>query len=139
MTPTLWLRAASIVAILFAAGHMMGAQSAWSPLGETPVLQSMRSFAFDVSGSRRTYADFYIGFGVYIGVLLVAKAVVLWQLASLARAHPSAARPMVLTLAVAAVAGAIVCWRYIFIIPAAFAIALAACLVVSLVVWSRPA
>jgi hypothetical protein len=126
MTQTFWLRTASVVAILFALGHLAGALDAWSPPGETAVLQSMRSFEFDAMGSRRTYADFYIGFGIYIGVLLLAVGVLLWQLAVLARKEPGLARPLVITLGVASAAGAVVCWRYIFIIPALFAGALAA-------------
>jgi hypothetical protein len=126
MTQTFWLRTASVVAILFALGHMAGALDTWSPPGETPVLQSMRSFEFVAMGSRRTYADFYVGFGIYIGVLLLALGVVLWQLAVLARKEPALARPLVITLGVASLAGVVVCWRYIFIVPALFAAALAA-------------
>jgi hypothetical protein len=137
MTQTFWLRAAAVVALLFAAGHMLGAANSWSPLGETAVLQSMRSFEFDVMGSRRTYAKFYVGFGVYIGVLLVAKGVLLWQLSALARRQPASARPLVVTLALASTVGAVVCAWYIFILPALFAGALAGCIGAALVVRPR--
>ncbi len=88
-------------------------------------------------GSRRTYAKFYVGFGVYIGVLLVAKGVLLWQLSALARRQPASARPLVVTLALASTVGAVVCAWYIFILPALFAGALAGCIGAALVVRPR--
>jgi hypothetical protein len=84
LTPTLFLRIASVLTVLYAAGHAMGGTESWSPPGETDVLQSMRTFEFDVMGATRTYMHFYLGFGVYITVLLLLQAVLVWQLASVA-------------------------------------------------------
>jgi len=74
MTPSVFLRSASVITLLFAAGHAMGAVDSWSPSGETAVLGAMRSFHFDVMGTTRTYLDFYLGFGLYITVLLLLQA-----------------------------------------------------------------
>lgn len=134
MTQTFWLRAAAIVTLLFAAGHLMGASSSWSPLGETAVLQAMRSFQFDVMGSRRTYETLYVGFGIYIGVLMLAKATLLWQLARVARTQPASARPLAVTLGVASAVEAVVCSLYIFVVPTLFAGAVTACIGLALVV-----
>jgi len=122
---------------LFAAGHTMGALDSWSPPGETAVLQSMRTFRFDASGVSRTYWDFYIGFGLYISILLFLNAVVLWQLGATARAEPERARPVVAAFLVASIAGTYVAWRYIFMLPALFSLACAVCLAMA-VFTSRP-
>jgi hypothetical protein len=98
------------------------------PPGETDVLRSMRGFQFDVMGEARTYWHFYVGFGLYITVLLLLQAVLLWQLASLVRVDPSRVRPLLGTLSVAGVVGTVVIWTFIFAVPALFSLACTACL-----------
>src|SRR5262245_2609306 len=122
MTASLWLRIAAAIMALFAAGHTLGGQSAWSPLGETPVLQQMRDFRFDAMGTSRSYFEFYLGFGYSITVLQVMTAILLWQVAALARKDAAQARPLIATFLIAAIASTIVTWRYIFIIPLIFSI-----------------
>jgi hypothetical protein len=129
--PALLLRVASGLTVLYAAGHAMGGTESWSPPGETHVLQSMRTFEFDVMGATRTYMHFYMGFGVYITVLLLLQAVLAWQLASIAHVDPRRARPLVATLAVGGLIGTIVVWRYIFAVPALFSLACTACLAIA--------
>lgn len=114
--------------LVFAAGHAMGAADSWSPPGDTVVLQSMRSFQFNVMGVSRTYWHFYVGFGYYITVLLLLLAVMLWQLAALERTHPGRARPMIVGVLVATLAGTWVLWTFVFVLPALFSLACAACL-----------
>jgi len=133
MTPSVFLRSASVITLLFAAGHAMGAVDSWSPSGETAVLGAMRSFHFDVMGTTRTYLDFYLGFGLYITVLLLLQAILLWQLAAVAKKDPAIARPLIAAFLAAGVVGTFVIWRFIFIVPAAFSLACAACLVAALV------
>jgi hypothetical protein len=128
LTPALLLRMASGLTLLFAAGHAMGAMDSWSPSGETEVLRSMRTFQFDVMGATRTYWHFYVGFGLYITVLLLLQAVLLWQLASLVRVDPSRVRPLLGTLSVAGMVGTVVIWTFIFAVPALFSLACTACL-----------
>ena len=136
LTPRFLLRAAATATLVFAAGHMLGAASSWSPLGETPVLQSMREFSFEVSGATRTYWHFYYGFGVYIGLLLAVQAMVLWQLASL----PSRAIQHILaTTAVAWMIGTAILWQYIFVVPAVFSLVCTICMVAALLAGRRHA
>jgi len=131
LTPTLFLRIASGLIVLYAAGHAMGGADSWSPPGETDVLQSMRTFEFDVMGATRTYLHFYVGFGVYITVLLLLQAILVWQLASLASVDPHRARPLVATLSLGSMIGTFVVWRFIFAVPALFSLACAACLTIA--------
>jgi len=85
MTTTLWLRSASIIAFLFAAGHGLGGLKQWSPMGENAVLKAMRETRFDKMSVRRSYLDFYLGFGWSLAIAEAMLAVLLWQIAALAR------------------------------------------------------
>lgn len=133
MKSNVLLRVAAIITALFAAGHAMGGLSHWSPPGTTPVLAAMQEFRFDVFGAKRSYFDFYIGFGHYITVLLLTRALLLWQLGAIARRDALAARPMILAFALSSLAAAGVAWVYLFIVPAAFAAALTVCLTLAFV------
>lgn len=124
MTTTLLLRIASIISVVFAAGHSMGGLQSWSPNGETDVLKAMRDVRFDVMGVSRTYLDFFLGFGWQLSVFLLLQAVVLWQLGSIAKTNRAAAQPMLIAIAIASVATTILSWIYIFPIPTYFGIVL---------------
>ena len=131
MTTSLLLRIASIISLLFAAGHTLGGRHDWSPAGETDVLHAMRTVRFEVLGVSRTYLDFYRGFGFTLSVYMLLQAVVLWQLASLARSEPSRVRGMVASFAVASVAVGLLSWKFIFPLPVVFSAVLAVCLVIA--------
>ncbi len=132
MKPSLPLRVASVLTLLFAAGHTMGGLSSWSPAGETEVLRAMGSFHFDASGSSRTYLDFYLGFGFILSVYMLMQAVAFWQMASLAKTDASRVRPLIATFLLASVASAFLSWRYVFLIPVISFFVIAACLGVAL-------
>ena len=126
MSTVLWLRMAAVTTYLFAAGHALGALESWSPVGESPTLANMGTFSFDVMGRSRTYLDFYIGFGHYIGVLLVLQATLLWQLGAAAKRFDI--RPLMTTMLIANVAGAVVISIYMFIIPIVMSWGMVICL-----------
>jgi hypothetical protein len=128
MNPSLLLRIASIMTLIFAAGHTAGGLSFWSPGGETDVLRAMKSFHFDAAGVSRTYLDFYLGFGYMIGIYLLTQAVALWQLASMAKADPIRVRPLVGSFLLACVVSALLSWRFIFLVPVVSFTAVAICL-----------
>jgi len=128
MKPSLLLRIASILALLFAAGHTSGGLSSWSPAGETDVLRAMRSFHFDAAGVSRTYLDFYLGFGFVNGVFLLMQAVVFWQLASIAKTDAFRVRPLIGSFLLANAVSAFLAWRFIFVVPVVSFAAIAACL-----------
>jgi hypothetical protein len=131
------LRVAAVIMFLFAAGHTMGGRKAWSPLGETPVLQQMRTFQFDAMGTSRTYFEFYLGFGYVISVLQFMLAVLLWQVGGLAREHARLTRPLIGTFLVAALASTLVTWRYIFVVPTIFSIAYTLSVALAFIAASR--
>jgi hypothetical protein len=128
MSPTLLLRIASVVSLLFAVGHTLGGAQSWSPAGETEALGAMRSFRFDAEGVSRTYLDFYLGFGFTISVSLFLQAALLWQLAPIARTDAARIRPLIASFGLASLASAFVSWMFIFAVPVVFSVVLAASL-----------
>jgi len=137
MTTTLWLRISSIVTLLFAAGHAMGGIRSWSPMGDNPVLQSMRTVRFETMGANRTYFDFFMGFGHTLTVMLAMQAVLLWQLAALSRTNAGRVRPLIAVIGLATAAVGMIAWRFIFPVPAVFSLVLVVCLGVAYFVARR--
>src|SRR5262245_24838382 len=125
---TLLLRVASIVTLLFAAGHTLGGTKSWSPMGETDVLAAMRTQRFEVFGVSRTYLDFYRGFGFSLSVYLLLQAALLWQLASLAKTEPGHLLATIATFVISSLAGTLLCWTMILPQPAVFSAFLTICL-----------
>jgi hypothetical protein len=125
MKPVLLLRIASIISLLFAVIHTMGGANAWSPVGETDVLRAMRSYHFNAGGVSRTYLDFYLGLGFSVGVFLLLQAVLLWQLATLAKTDSVRVRPMIVSFFVASIACGFLSWKFIFAAPAIFSAVIA--------------
>ena len=128
------LRIAAVITFLYFAGHTAGIP--WTP-GEGPadaaVIEAMKSDHFPVFGVSRSYWDFYFGFGVTISVVLLAQAVILWQLAALAKTDGARLRPIIATFFVAFVVNAILGWMYFFAIPAVTATVIATFLAIAFV------
>jgi hypothetical protein len=124
MTTTLLLRIASVIMLVFTAGHTLGGLQKWSPMGENEVLKAMTEVRFDVMGANRSYLDFFMGFGWSISVLMLLQTVLLWQLASVARTDSRRVRPMIAVFGLATLATGVIAWRFIFPIPALFSGAL---------------
>lgn len=124
MAPVILLRAASVISALFAAGHTMGGLKKWSPVADNEVLRQMTAVHFETMGVSRSYLDFYTGFGWSLTIAMVLQTVLLWQLASVARANAALARPMIGMFILAFFAGGLIAWRFIFPVPALFSAAL---------------
>jgi hypothetical protein len=134
MNASLWLRVASAISLFFAAGHTLGGlKSSWSPIGETDVLAAMRTFRFDVAGANRSYLEFYRGFGFILSVYLVMQAVLLWQLASVAKADRIQAQPLIWTIFIGSIATGALTWKFLFPIPVYFGAVVTASLGLALI------
>ena len=126
MKTSLLLRIAAVVTLLFCAGHTAGIP--WTPAvgpAELPVVEAMKGPSFDVIGSTRTYWDFYFGFGLTISLLLLLAAVVLWQLAALARTDARRLRPIIAAFLLAFFGNTILTQKYFFVIPVVMSIVIA--------------
>jgi len=124
MTTTLLLRIASVISLVFTAGHTLGGLRKWSPMGENEVLKAMTDVRFDTMGANRSYLDFFMGFGWSISVFMLLQTILLWQIASLAGADPERVRPMIAVFDLTTVASGLIAWRFIFPVPALFSSAL---------------
>jgi hypothetical protein len=137
MTATRWLRISSVLSLLFAVGHTLGGRKYWSPMGDNQVLQAMRTVHFDLAGTSRSYLDFYRGFGYSISVFQVMLAVLLWQLATLARVNAVGMRPMIGVIALATGCCGVIAYVLILPLPALLSAALLGSLAVSYVAARR--
>ena len=106
MKPSVVLRITSLITLILAVGHFLGGVASWSPVGETEVLKAMQSFRFDTGGMSRTYFDFYLGFGFILSVYLLLQAVLLWQLATLAKTEAHRIRPLLVSFLLACIVSA---------------------------------
>jgi hypothetical protein len=129
---SIWLRVAAVIAALYAAGHSAGMP--WTPTHEVRpqgIVAAMREVHFRAAGAEHSYWDFYQGFGLAISVLLALEAILLWQLATLARAG-TRYRAMAATHLAGFVLLGVVAARYILALPLWLSLAIAACLVLAL-------
>ena len=133
MTTTLPLRIASVISLIFTAGHTMGGLRKWSPMGDNAVLKAMTDVRFDTMGANRSYLDFFKGFGWSLSVFMLMQTILLWQLALLARTDPARLRPIIAVIALATVASGVIAWRFIFPVPAVFSGVLALALALAYV------
>jgi len=125
MRASTFLRIASVISFLYCAGHTSGYP--WTPVvgeHEMAIVESMKSDQFDVIGSMRSFWDFYIGFGLVVSGFMLAIAVALWQIASLARRGVNGLRPMILTFFIAFVINTIFEIQFFFVIPIVMAAAI---------------
>ena len=53
MTTRLLPRIASVISLVFTAGHSLGGLSQWSPMGDNEVLRAMTAVRFDTMGANR--------------------------------------------------------------------------------------
>jgi hypothetical protein len=138
MTPRRLLRIAAILSFLYFLGHSAGMPWTPPPGGQTETIVGlMRSFHFEVAGSRRTFWDFYLGFGLMLSLFQLLESVVLWLLAGLAADLPARVRPFVLVFLAANVAQLVLVLRFFFLPPIVLSVALTLCL--GLAAWAaRP-
>jgi hypothetical protein len=133
-----FLRAAAVVTLLYCAGHTIGMP--WTPYTDaeaTSVLEAMKNHSFEAEGFKGTYWDLYFGFGLIIGVFLLVQAVVLWQVASLAKTDAIRVRPIAVSFLVAFAINAALSWKYFFAVPVVLASVIAICLAIALVLAGR--
>jgi hypothetical protein len=129
MKRSILLRIASVLTLIFCAGHTYAtlAPSSVDP-EQAAVFMAMQAFPFEIMGARRTHWEFYRGFSLLFSVTLLLLAVLLWQLAGLVKSDPVRVRPLVGSLFLAYLGFTVLCGMYFFIAPAAFSAAVAVCL-----------
>jgi hypothetical protein len=129
MNSAVLYRISAILLVLFAGGHTIGFRRVDPRWGIDAVVSGMQTTRFDVQGMSRTYWGFYVGFGLFVTVLLLFAAVLAWQLGRLP-AEILHAMPLVRWgLALSFIAVTYLSWRYFFPAPVIFSAVIALCLV----------
>ncbi|HLJ47214.1 MAG TPA: hypothetical protein VKU01_14455 [Bryobacteraceae bacterium] len=128
MKASLLYRISSILLVLFAIGHTFGFLQIDPTWGVDSLVQSMKSTHFNVNGAERTYWDFFVGFGLFVTALMLLASVIAWQFGSLPPATLSAMRLSAWAFVVCFAVVAYLSWRYFFIVPLVFSIAILVCL-----------
>jgi hypothetical protein len=95
------------------------------------IIAALRSTHFEVQGLNRTYWDFYVGFGLFVTILLLFTAILTWQLGGLPKDHLSEMRLVSWSLATCFVVVTFLSWKYFFIVPVIFSGAVAICLILA--------
>lgn len=121
-------RIASVLLLLFAAGHTIGFRQVDPAWHVDSLVDSMKATHFNVNGSERTYWDFFVGFGLFVSVLLVFAAIVAWQLGSLPGETLAQMRLVAWGFAACVAIVLWLSWRYFFVVPVIFSIVILLCL-----------
>jgi hypothetical protein len=131
--PTL-LRIAAVVAAIQYGAHAFLFLTAKPSHGteETELVQRMQSLRWHFRGFRRSYWDFYFGYGLLVIVWGFIEVILLFQLASIASTSSVSVAPLVTTLLAANIGHAILTLRYFFLIPVIFDLVIAILLGIAL-------
>lgn len=130
-----WLyRVAAVLLLLFSTGHTIGFRKVKPEWGIDAIVASMKTTSFDVNGFPRTYWDFYVGFGLFVSLLLLFAALACWQLGGLNAAVLKSMPLLAWSLVICFVGVTYLSWRYFFIVPLVFSIVIT--LVLALAAWS---
>jgi hypothetical protein len=130
MKATLYLRIASVLAIIHAILHTIGGMLSKPNNGapEIAIIEAMKSRSFNVMGSMRTYWDFFFGYGWLVAITLLVQGILFWQLGTMAKTNAALIRPIVLLFCLNFIATTVVAFRYFFIAPAITELLIATCL-----------
>lgn len=119
MTSSTVLRIAAVVALIQFAGHgalFLRSKPSHGP-AEVAVVNAMKENRFNFGGATRSYWDMYFGYGLEAAAVCLVEAILLWQLAGIARAAPGIIRPIVALVLVSNLAHAVLVLRYFFLVP----------------------
>jgi hypothetical protein len=139
MRAVVYLRIASVVTLVHALLHTVGGVfGRIEPGPQQAAVDAMRANTFPMMGVIRSFWIFYRGFGLGITIFLLAAAVVMWQLSTLAKSESHRLRPIYWTLLVAFVAMAVNSYLCFFWAPVAVELIIAICMA-GAIVTSREA
>jgi hypothetical protein len=126
------LRIAAVVAAIQYAAHTLLFLRASPTHGveEVELVQRMKQLKWDFSGFRRSYWDFYFGYGLLVILWGIIEVALLWEVSTLTRDAPAMA--MIVTLLLANVGHAILALRYFFLVPVVFDVVVAILLAAAL-------
>jgi hypothetical protein len=121
-------RIASVLLLLFAAGHTFGFRQNNPAWGADAVLALMRAVHFDAQGFSRTYWDFFSAFGLFFSVFLLFATVLAWLMGGLPAETLARVRSIAWAFAICFVAVTALSWRYAFTTPIVLSTLITVCL-----------
>lgn len=126
MSAKVWFRCASILLLLFAAGHTFGFLAFHGETaGGAAVWQSMQHVV--VANGHLTYGGFYLGFGLFVTLFLLFAAWLSWLLGSMAQRSAHDARLVAWALSLTQCVSLGLSVRYFFAPPAVLSALAAIC------------
>src|SRR6266550_1364378 len=138
MKASVFYRIAAVLILLFDVGHTLGFRQSDPSWGVDTLLASMRSIHFDVQGFSRTYWDLFVGAGFNVSLFLLFAAVIAWELGGLPAETLARVRGIAWALALCFAALTVLSWRYFFLLPIAFSLVIAVCLIVAAWLSAKP-
>ena len=138
MKASWFYRVAAVLILLFDIGHTIGFLQHDPEWKVDSLIGSMKSIHFAIQGFSRSYWDFFVGFGLFVTVSLLLAAVVAWQLGRLDAETLARVRGIGWSLALCFVVLTFLSFRYFFVLPLIFSIAIAVCLMVAAWLSAKP-
>ena len=138
MRASLLYRIASVLLVLFAIGHTLGFRRTDPRWGVDALVSSLRAASFEVQGFRRSYWDFFVGFGLFVTVFLLFAAVLSWQLGGMTGETLSLIPAVTWGLAICLLAITVLAWAYFFVAPGIFSTLITLCLIAAAALSRRP-
>jgi hypothetical protein len=129
--PSVLYRIAAALLLLFAIGHTFGFRQIDPKWGVDSLIGSMQSLHFDAQGFRRTYWDFFVGFGLFVSVFLLFAAVLAWQLGGLSKETLRLMPVVTWSLAICFGGVTVLCSLYFFLVPIVLSAVITFCLILA--------
>ena len=124
-SPVVLIRSSSILVVLLMAGHLSAYPWATNHgLQETQLVDSMKSLEFKFLGARSTYWNLYFGWGILVGIQLLTLSIILWLLSDLVRLAPRRVGVITGMISVSCLVGAYLSYRYFYVPPFLFYLAI---------------
>jgi hypothetical protein len=124
-SPVVLIRASSILVVLLMAGHLSAYPwTAGHGIQETQLVDSMKSVDFEFLGARSTYWNLYFGWGILISIQLLTLSLILWLLSDLVRLAPRRLGFITGIISACCLVGAYLSYRYFYIPPFLFYLAI---------------
>jgi hypothetical protein len=120
MSSSLLYRVSSVLLLLFAVGHTIGFRQVDPRWTADAVVGGMKSVTFPVQGFTRSYWDFFVGFGLFVTVLLLFSAVLAWRWGSMSHEQLATMTIERWSFAICYTLIAGMTWRYFFMAPGVF-------------------
>ena len=117
-SPMALIRLSSILFFILTIGHTSAYPWTTSQnLREKQLVASMKSVDLVFAGEHSSYWSLYFGWGLYVAVLLLTLAIILWLLSNVARIVPRQVGIMIQIISACCLAGAYLSFRFFYIPP----------------------